>query len=76
MMYGALWQIEPQLNEKGYTMGEKRELAEKLHFSLNVCHIHQILTDGEYSKALDRLNKFIAKNAMPLPEQPKEVQDG
>ena len=75
MMYGVLWQIEPQLNEKGYTMGEQRELAEKLHFSLNVCHIHQILTDGEYNKALDRLNKFVVKNAVPLHEPPKEVRD-
>ena len=71
MMYGALWQIEPQLNEAGYTLGDKMELADKLHFGLNVCYIHGILTDGEYNKALDRLNKFVGKNAVPM-GPPKE----
>lgn len=71
MMYGVLWQIEPQLNQIGFTLGDKKELAEKLHFSLNICHIHRILTDGEYNKALDRLNKFVGENAIPI-ETPKE----
>ena len=71
MMYGALWQIEPQLNQVGLTLGAKKEVAEKLHFGLNICHIYSILTDGEYKKALDRLNKFVWKNAIQI-EPPKE----
>ena len=71
--YGVMWRIEPQLNKAGFTLGSKKELAEKLHFGLNICHIHSILTDVEYNKALDRLNKFVGENAIPI-EPPKEEE--
>ena len=60
--------IEEQLNGVGYTLGEKRELIDKLHFGLNICHIHSVLSDGEYNKALERLNKLVGKYAVPAEE--------
>ena len=65
MYYGAMCDIEAQLNEKGYTLSEKKELVDKLHFGLVINHIHGILTDGEYNKALARLNKQVGKYATP-----------
>ena len=69
MRYGALYDIEKQCNEAGYTLGKAKELIEKLHFGLNICHIHGILTDGEYDKALNRLNKMVGEKAVPLPKE-------
>lgn len=66
MRFGAMCDIEQQCNEAGYTLGKAKELIDKLHFGLNICHIHGILTDGEYSKVLNRLNKMIGEKAVPL----------
>lgn len=63
MHYGAMCDIEAQLNEKGYTLGEKKELIDKLHFGLVINYIHGTLTEGEYSRALARLNKQVGKYA-------------
>ena len=63
MNYGALNRIEPQLNEIGYTLGEEEEIGEKLHYALNICHIHGIITDGEWAKGVNRLNKWVGKHA-------------
>ena len=68
MRYGELCDIEKQCNEVGYTLGKAKELVEKLHFGLNICHIHGILTDGEYDKALKRLNKMVGEKTVPLPK--------
>ena len=66
MRYGALCDIEEQCNEVGYTLGDKKELIDKLHFGLNICHIHGILSDREYDMALKRLNKMVGKYAVSL----------
>ena len=66
MRYGALCNIEEQLNEQGYTLGNNKELIDKIHFGLNICHIHSILSDLEYGKALERLNKKIGKIAVKM----------
>ena len=66
MNYGALYKIEPQLNENGYTLGDQAEIGERLHFGINICYIHGIITDLERSKAFARLNKWIGKNAVKI----------
>ena len=68
MRYGALCNIEEQLNDQGYTLGNNKELINKMHFGLNICHIHGILSDSEYRKALERLNKMIGKIAVKAEE--------
>lgn len=68
MRYGALCDIEEQLNEQGYTLGKKKDLIDKIHFGLNICRIHSILTDSEYSRALGRLNKRIGEIAIKMDE--------
>ena len=73
MYYGALHDIEEQCNEKGYTLGNKKELVDKLHFGLNICHIHSVLTDSEYDRALARLNKLVGKYAKPISEEETET---
>lgn len=66
MYYGALHKIEEQLNEKGYTLGDKAELGEKFHFGITLCYVHGILTESERDRAYNRLNMWIGKNAVPM----------
>ena len=67
--YGALSDpIEDQLNEQGYTLGEKAELVEKMVFGLIAANIHSVLTDSEYTRALDRLHKKVIKDMKPVDE--------
>lgn len=66
MIYGALYDIEEQLKEMGFTLAnnpEKKRLIDKLHFGLNINHIHGILTDSQYNRCLDKLNKMVWKYA-------------
>ena len=72
MIYGALHDIEEQCNEQGYTLGEKKDLIDTLHHDLNMCHIHGILTDSEWSKGLARLNKLVGKYAVKLATEGNE----
>lgn len=72
MNYGALHDIEEQLNEHGYTLGEMKDLIDTLHHDLNMCHIHGILTDSEWSKGLGRLNKLVGKYAIKLVKEGNE----
>lgn len=71
MTYGALNTIEPQCNARGYTLGDKRELVDKLHFGLNICHIHGVLTDAEWRKATARLDKLVWEYAVKMEEHEK-----
>lgn len=65
--HGALSDpYEQQANEQGFTLGEEKELLEKLGFSLVLAHIHGLLPDGEYSKALARLQKKLVRALRPL----------
>ena len=66
MNYGAFYEVEPQLNDMGYTLGEKRELVDQLHHGLVINHIHGIMTDGMYRDALERLNEKVAMYARPI----------
>ncbi len=66
MWYGALYKLEEQCNKAGYTLGKYKDIAEKIHFGLNAAHIHGIMTDGEWDKALKRLNKKIGEWAEPM----------
>ena len=61
MHYGALFKIEEQLNEQGFTLGENEETLEKAHFSINYLFIHRLLTDSEKNRCLDRLHKKVLK---------------
>ena len=64
MMYGVLYDIEEQLNGRGFTLGKNKEKIEKIHFGLNMCHLHGIITDSEYSRACERLTRMIEKDAV------------
>ena len=67
--HGALSdQYEEQAREQGYTLGDKAELLQKLGFGLVLCHIHGILTDSQYDKALQKLNKKIVGSLKPFKE--------
>lgn len=61
--HGALAdEYEKQANEQGFTLGEYSETAQKLGFGLSMNYVHGILTDSEYNKALQRLQKKMIKN--------------
>lgn len=71
--HGALCDpYEQQANEQGYTLGEEKELLEKLGFSIVFCWFHGLLTDSQYDAALKKLQKKLVKAIKPLPEPPKE----
>lgn len=71
--HGALCDpYEQQANEQGYTLGEEKELLEKLGFSIVFCWIQGLLTDSQYDAALQKLQKKLVKAIKPLPEPPKE----
>ena len=72
MHYGALYEIEPQLNKKGYTLGENKELLEDLHRGLVKNYIHGTLTDGMFGDAVERLNALVGKYAVPLKGDEKD----
>lgn len=61
--HGALCDdYEKQANEQGYTLGKYAETAKKLGFGLVINHVHGILTDSMYDKALQKLQKEIVKH--------------
>lgn len=60
---------EEQAREQGYTLGDDAELLQKLGFWLVLCHIHGVLTDSQYDKALQKLNKKIVGSLKPLEEK-------
>lgn len=71
--HGALCDpYEQQANQQGFTLGEGKELLEKLGFSIVFCWIHGLLTDSQYDAALKKLQKKLVKAIKPMPETPKE----
>lgn len=65
--HGALCDdYEKQANEQGFTLGYKREFIQNISFGLIASHIHGILTDSEYNKALKRFNKYIVRSLIKL----------
>jgi hypothetical protein len=65
--YGALSKaLEEQAIEQGYTLGDRAETLEKLAYGLVLNHIHGILTDSAYDKALQRLHKKVVSQCKPL----------
>lgn len=59
--YGAISApIEEQLNEQGFTLDAREALlVEKMAYGLVLNHVHGILTDSAYDRALQRLHKRI-----------------
>lgn len=56
--HGALApSLEEQANMQGFTFGKEREIIEEMNESMILLHIHGILTDSQYDKALERFHK-------------------
>ena len=58
--------IEEQLNEQGFTLGKHAEIVEKMACGLILNHVHGILTDSVYDRALQRLHKHIISQIKPM----------
>lgn len=70
--HGALSDpYEQQANQQGFTLGEEKELLEKLGFSIVFCWIHGLLADSQYDAALKKLQKKLVKAIKPLKEENK-----
>lgn len=64
--YGALASpIEEQLNEQGYTLGEKVEFIEKLYKAYIMCMFH-LFTDSQRDSILKKLHNKIMDNIKPI----------
>lgn len=58
--HGALADpYEVQARKQGFTLGSDAEYIQKLGYGLVINHIHGILTDSVYDKALQKLQKKI-----------------
>lgn len=69
IQYGALAKpLEEQLNEQGFTLGEKRDFIEKLQHSLRFCQFH-LLSDSQYQSCLKKMHKKIMECAEPIEQQ-------
>lgn len=72
-IHGALADsYEEQAREQGYTLGDKAELMDKLGFGLTINYVHGVLTDSQYDKALQKLNKKIVGSLKPFKEGENE----
>jgi hypothetical protein len=66
IQYGSLAEpIEKQLNDQGFTLGDKLDFIEKLQKSLTMCMFH-LLTDTQYNGCLKKLHKKVMDNIKPL----------
>lgn len=64
--YGVIVEpLENQLNEQGFTLGEKRDFIEKLQHSLYYCRFH-LLTDTQYNSCLKKFHKKVMDSIKPL----------
>ena len=62
--HGALCKTyEKQVNEQGFTYGDKAEFIQKIGFGLTAAHIHGLVTDGEYDRILRRFMNKILTNS-------------
>lgn len=67
--YGALAdKIESQLNQQGFTLGDKVEHIHKLHHSFLMCMFH-LLTDKQVESAKNKLHKRTMELISPLSEE-------
>lgn len=68
--HGALCDpYEKQANDQGFTLGDQRDLLERLGFSIVFCWIQGLLTDAQYDSALKKLQKKLVKALKPLPKE-------
>ena len=51
--------VEKQLNEYGVTLGDKAELVEKLKNAMLLLYIHDVLTESQELRAMERLHNIV-----------------
>lgn len=49
--------IELQLNTQGYTLNDHADTVQKIADAINMCYLHNIITEGECRNARKRLYK-------------------
>ena len=69
-MHGVLApSYEKQANAQGYTLGETADAIDRIGDGLLLAYIHNVLTDSDYDKALQRFqNKVLVPRLKPLKE--------
>lgn len=68
--HGALCDTyEKQANDQGFTLGDEAKHLQDCGHHVVYLHIHNILTDSQYDKALQRLQKKLIKALKPLPKE-------
>lgn len=68
--YGCLCDdIEVQLNEQGFTLGDRAERYEGYRESITHLYFNDIITDKECDRMFQRVTKKIAKEVKPLDKQ-------
>lgn len=70
--WGVLANIEEDLNEQGYSLGEKRKIWEKTKEARALLTIKGFLTEAESQKVVNRMAKAIGKDIIKL--ENNEVQ--
>ncbi len=68
--YGALVDsLEKQANEQECTLGSESDILEKMEYGLVLNFIQGTLTESEYHRALDKLNKRVIKAIAPIDKE-------
>lgn len=69
--YGAVHEVtvEEQVNRQGFTLGRYAESCQKMAEGLQICHVHRVLTNCEFDRALNRLHKIIDENLKPITKE-------
>lgn len=67
--WGVLANIEEDLNEQGYSLGEKRKIWKKTKEARSLLTIKGFLTEAESQKVVNRMAKAIGKDIIKLKEE-------
>ena len=51
--------LEEQLNKYGFTLGDKAELMERLKNAMLLLYIHDVLTESQELRAMERLHNIV-----------------
>jgi hypothetical protein len=65
--YSLLSSVEEQLEQQGYTLGDRSDFVDKTLFYIKFLAINSFLTEKEEERATHRLHKYVMKHIKEKP---------
>lgn len=66
---------EEQANEQGFTFNDKADFIQRLGDGLVMAHIHGVLTDSQFDKAIEKFHKKVIVKHLKRLDTPT-IKDG